>query len=154
MPPALVERLPPIWQLPSEASESGKSRSASSAAARAAASDHARLDRHGVAGRIDVADAVEARQRQDDLAAAQVGDLPADQAGIAALRHDRRPRLVGEFQDRRHLGGRAGPEHHRRPPEELVAQLDEKGRHRLALAKRVAVADDGGETVEELVVDR
>src|SRR3989449_10111260 len=32
MPPALVERLPPIWQLPSAASESGNSRPASSAA--------------------------------------------------------------------------------------------------------------------------
>src|SRR5919201_1964131 len=32
MPPALVERWPPIWQLPSAASDSGKSRPASSAA--------------------------------------------------------------------------------------------------------------------------
>ena len=55
----------------------------------------------GVRGRIDLADAVEPVERQHDLVV--VRNLPADQAGIAALRHDRRFRRVGEFEDRRYF---------------------------------------------------
>jgi hypothetical protein len=95
------------------------------------------------------ADAVEARQ-EDDLAAAQVGDLLADQADCRP-RHDP-VRVSSAVQDRRPRH-RAGPEHHCRPPKNL-SRSSTGGRHRLALAKRVAVADDGGEAVEELVVDR
>ena len=60
----------------------------------------------GVRRRVDLADAVEARERQDDLIVE--GDLPADEAGIAALRHDRRCRLVRELEDLHDLGDGAG----------------------------------------------
>ena len=43
---------------------------------------------HGVGDGIDLADAVEAVEREHDLAVMR--DLPADEAGVAALRHDRR----------------------------------------------------------------
>ena len=54
---------------------------------------------HRVRRGIDFADLVEPRQREDQFAVER--DLAADQAGIAALRHQRRFRLVGELEDRR-----------------------------------------------------
>src|SRR5580704_14132394 len=56
--------------------------------------DDARLAGHGVRGGVDLADAVEPLERQHDLAVER--GLAADQAGIAALRHDRGPGLVGQ----------------------------------------------------------
>ena len=48
--------------------------------------------------RVDLADAVEPVERQHDLVVQR--DLAADEPGIAALRHDRRRGVVGEFENR------------------------------------------------------
>ena len=85
-------------QLPSAPSESGNSRRRVGGVLRLDQHD-AGLAGHGVRGRVDLADAVEPRQREHDLAL--VRRLAADEAGIAALRHDWRPGLVRELQDRR-----------------------------------------------------
>ena len=68
--------------------------------------DDAGLAGHGVGGGIDLADAVEPLERQHDLAV--VRGLAADQAGIAALRHDGRAGLVRELEDGGDFADRAG----------------------------------------------
>ena len=60
---------------------------------------HAGLAGHGARSRIDLADLVEPREREDDLVAAFVRDRAADHAGVAALRHDRGAGLGGELED-------------------------------------------------------
>ena len=101
----------------------------------------------GVRGRIDLADAVEAVERKDDFVV--VRNLPADQAGIAALRHDRRRRRVGEFEDRRHFRDRRRPQHHRRVALEQIAHFDEIGRLQRRIGNGVSVADDRGEARQQ-----
>ena len=110
-------------QLPSAPSESGNSRSASAAACLRLHQHDAGLAGHGVRRRVDLADAVEPGEREHELAA--VRDLPADQPGIAALRHDRRAGLVGELEDGGDLGDRARPQHRRRRAAIEVAALDQ-----------------------------
>ena len=113
-----------------------------------AAERHAGLAGDGVGDRVDLADAVEPRERQHDLA--MVRDLPADEAGIAALRHDRRARLVGELEDRGDLGDRARAQHHRRAAVIEIALLDEIGLLRGRIGDGVARADDRREPREEI----
>ena len=69
-------------------------------------------------------------------------DLPADKAGIAALRHDRRARLVGEFQDRLHLRDRTRPQHQRRVAVIEPALLHEMRLERALIGDGIFVADD------------
>ncbi len=83
----------------------------------------ARLAGHGVRRGVDLADAVEPGERDQELAV--VRDLPADQPGIAALRHDRRAGLVGEPQDRGDLGDRARPQDRGRRAAIEIAALDQ-----------------------------
>src|SRR5262245_38866992 len=71
--------------------------------------NHARFTGHGVGGRIDLADAVEAPQREQDLAL--VWRLAADKAGIAALRHDRGFGLVRKPESRCDLLDAAWPQY-------------------------------------------
>ncbi len=101
----------------------------------------------GVRGRIDLADAVEPVERQHDLVVQR--DLAADEAGIAALRHDRRRRLVGELEDFRHFVDRRRPQHHRRMALEHVAHLDQIRRLLLRIGDGVFLADDRGEAREQ-----
>ena len=75
-------------------------------------------------------------------------DLPADQAGIAALGHDRRAGLVRDFQNAGHFFGAARTQHHRRLAEILVAPFREVRRHVGRIGNRMARADDGGEAFE------
>ena len=150
MPPALVERLPPIWQEPSAASESGKQPVCSVGGGLCVRQNDARLDDHRIRGRIDRADPVEARERYDDLRAGSVRHLTADEAGIAALRHDRRPGLIREFQNRRDLRHRARPEDHRRVPMEQIPAFDQEGRDVVRVAKRIGGADDRREAVDQI----
>ncbi len=56
---------------------------------------------------VDLADLVEPPERQQDFSARSVGDLTADEAGIAALRHDLRPILIREAEDGRDFRRRA-----------------------------------------------
>ena len=69
-------------------------------------------------------------------------NLPADQAGIAALRHDRRARFVGELEDGRNFLDRARPQHHRRAAVIKVAHLDE-----IRLLRRLSVTAYFGPTM-------
>ena len=84
-------------QLPSAASDSGNSRSTSRGALLRDLQHHAGLAGHGVGGGIDLADVVQPPQRDHDLA--MMRRLSADQAGIAALRHQRDAVLAGELAD-------------------------------------------------------
>src|SRR5262245_22419855 len=61
----------------------------------------ARLAGHGVGGRIDLANTVEASQRHQGLAL--VWRLTADEAGVATLRHDRGIGFVRKSEDCCHL---------------------------------------------------
>jgi hypothetical protein len=81
------------------------------------------------------------------------GDLAADQAGIAALRHDRRLGLVGEFEDRGDFGDRSRPQHHGRVAAEQIAHLHQVGRLRLRILDGEFVADDGDETGQQFGAD-
>ena len=111
MPPALVASTPPIWQLPSEARLNGNSRSAAGRDLLRLGEHEPGFDRHGVGGEVDVANMSHPLQRDHDLVTALEGNLSADQAGIAALRHDGRAASVGVLQDRRDLLRRARLQH-------------------------------------------
>ena len=108
---------------------------------------------HGdrVRGRVDLADAVEPVHREHDLVVMR--DLAADEAGIAALRHDRGLGLVGEFQDRRDFGDRARPQHHRRMAVEQVAHFEEIRRLHLRIGDGEFLADDRREAGEQFGTD-
>ena len=97
MPPALVDRLPPMVQEPSEASDSGNRRSTLSAASCDLLQGHAGLDDHGVGCGVDLADRCRAAAATSRICRPdRVGDLAADEAGVAALRHDLQAAPVGE----------------------------------------------------------
>ena len=113
-----------------------------------------RFDRHGVRGEIDVAHAVEPLERDHDLMAGLERDLPADQPGIAALRHDGRLRRVGEFQDRRDLSRLAGLEHESGLAAIAVAPFDEIARHVRLVANSVLLADDADERIDRVQARR
>ena len=109
---------------------------------------HAGLAGHGVRGGIDLANLVQPAQRDHDLA--MVRGLPADETGIAALRHQRDFVLAGELADRGHLGSGAGPQHQRRAAVEQVAFLGDIGRDIGGVRDRIFVADDGAEFCDQL----
>ena len=148
MPPALVASTPPIWQLPSEARLKGNRRPAVAATCWACASTSPASTVMVLEAEIDVAHAVEPLERDHDLMAGLERDLPADQPGIAALRHDGRLGLVGEFQDRRDLSRFAGLEHQRRLAAIAVAPFDQIGRHAGFVANGVLLADDAGKRLD------
>ena len=75
---------------------------------------HARLDRHGVADRVDIPDPVQTSKGQDGKPAAGIGNTRPDQAGIAALRHDRDAVFVAKLQERANLLGGRRLEHQSR----------------------------------------
>ena len=105
----------------------------------------------GVGGRIDFADAVEPIEREHDLVVMR--DLAADEAGIAALRHDGRCGVVGEHEDRGHFGNRSRAEHHRRMAMEQAAHFDEIRRLRLLISDGVSLADDRRKTRKQRRID-
>ena len=112
---------------------------------------HAGFRRDRVRGRVDLADLVHAVERQHDLAVMR--NLPADQPGIAALRHDRRLRLVGEFEDRRYLRDRARPQHHRGVAMIEVAHLAQIRLLHGRIGDGVFLADDRGEAGQQIAAD-
>ncbi len=109
-----------------------------------------RFDRHGVGGEIDAAHAAEPFKRDDNLVARLERDLPADETGIAALRHDRGARLVGAGKDRRDLFRRAGLQDQSGLAAIEVAPFDEIRRHRLRIADGMLLADDARERVQRV----
>ena len=135
-------------QLPSAPSESGNSRSTSAAASCAFCSTTPASQVMVLEAGIDLADLVEPREREDQFAVER--DLPADQPGIAALRHERRLGLVGELEDRHHFVDRAGPQQHRRAAVIEPAALDQERRERGRIGDGVFVADDGREARQQI----
>ena len=141
-PPALVETLPPIVQVPSAASDSGNRRSAASGRGLRLGERHARLADHHLGVRIDLANALESSGREDDLIAAFVRRLAADEAGVAALRHDSDPRFVAKGGDRRDFRRRAGPNEGERLALIEAARLDERAGDEGGIGQHVARTDD------------
>src|SRR5271166_4982125 len=110
MPPALVDKLPPIWQLPSAPRLSGNSRSTAAAAsckwARMQPASTVIVKLTGSIARTRV----HAAEGEDDVLPVLGRDAAADEAGVAALRHDRQPRLGADPHHRRDLLGRSRPD--------------------------------------------
>jgi hypothetical protein len=77
-------------------------------------------------------------------------DLPADETGIAALRHDRGACFVGAGEDRGDLLRRGGLQHERRLAVIAVTPFDEIRRHGIGIANSVLVADDARERIQRL----
>ena len=71
--------------------------------------DAASLDGHREVDRVDRPDPVHAAEGEDDVVAVLGRDPAADEPGVAALRHDRQPRLGADAHDRRNLAGRTRP---------------------------------------------
>ena len=115
MPPALVDRLPPIVQLPSDASDSGNWSPAAAAASCTAASGRP-------ASTVIVALAASSARtrviRASDSTISSRGCVrrrAAAQSGVAALRHDRNAESGAGADDRRDLVGRCRASRPRAP---------------------------------------
>ena len=147
VPPALVERLPPMVQLPSAASDSGNSRSISAAFCCATCSTTP-------ASQVMVLEAASISRilssRRIETTTSPLRGLAADQAGIAALRHQRDSVFAGELADRRDFRGRARAQHQRRAAVKQVALLGEVGRDVGGIRHGVFVADHGAKACDQL----
>jgi len=97
---------------------------------------------------LDVAHAVEAVEREHDLAVLR--NLSADEAGIAALRHDRGCALARELEDCGNLRNRARAQHHGASAAKHVARLGEVGRLRVAIGDRVFLPHDRDEAGQQI----
>ncbi|MEY9898125.1 hypothetical protein ABIA44_002299 [Bradyrhizobium sp. USDA 329] len=148
MPPALVERLPPMVQLPSAPKRERKQPVHLCRLRLRDLQHHAGLAGHGVGGGIDLADLVEPAQRHHHLAI--VRRLAADEPGIAALRHQRDLVRGGELADRGDLRCRARAQHQRRAAVEQVALLGDVRLDVGRIGDGVAVADDLAELGDQL----
>ena len=104
----------------------------------------------GVARGVDGPDGVHPRQRENDRVTGAVRHLPADQARVAALGHDRGSCLVRKLQDRLHLLDGPRPQHQGRGPEVTVARLDEVGLLVVSVPHRIGVPHDGREAGEKV----
>ena len=95
------------------------------------------LDHQHVVVGVDLAHRPHPLQREQHLA---LRDLAADQAGVAALRRDRRPGLGADADDGGHLGG--GPRQHqqRRRPAPAVAPLHQLRRQPVRILAPAALA--------------
>ncbi len=102
---------------------------------------------NGVRRRIDFADAVEPIERQHDLVVQR--DLAADEAGVAALRHDRRAGVIGKLGDCRYFRDGRWAQHHGRVALEHIALLDQIRRLHVRVGDGEFVADDRGKTREQ-----
>ncbi len=102
---------------------------------------------HRIAGGVHFADAIEPHRRNDDGAFVE-RNLPADEAGIAALRHDCGLRLLRELEDGGNLVGRSRLQHHGGAALVEVARLVQVGRHFARVADRMLRADDTREAFE------
>ncbi len=121
MPPALVERLPPIWQVPSAARLSGSNRSDLGRRLLRHAQHAARLDDHGVVDGVDVADPVQPPQGDQHVGPFGARNLPAHQARVAALRNDAHLGFGADAHDVGDFARVCGLEQQRRLAHEAVA---------------------------------
>ena len=87
---------------------------------------HARLADHRLGVRIDLADRLQSLGRENDLVAAAVRRLAADEPGVSALRDDADARVVAEGCDAGHLLSRTRPDECERLAPVEAARLDER----------------------------
>ena len=97
---------------------------------------------HHVAVEVDLADPAQALGREDDLLAARVRRLSADEPGVAALRRHADPRLVAERRDGGDFLRRARPHERERTPMIEAARLDERAREQRRIGQHMAGPDD------------
>ncbi len=121
VPPALVERLPPMVQLPSAPSDSGNRRSASAAACCALASTTP-------ASQVMVLDAASiSRMRSsrvsDSTISPSCGVCPPTRPVLPPCGTIAVPVSLASLQDRRNFRGRAGPQHERRAARDKARAL-------------------------------
>ena len=89
--------------------------------------DAAGLDGHREIDRVDLADAVHAAEGENDLGPVLGRDAASDEAGVAALRHDRQPGFGADPHHRRDLLGRCRPNHEPGGAAPEAARLDQVG---------------------------
>ncbi len=119
---------PPTVHVPSDASDKRKQTIGGERGGLRFAERDAQFANHHVAVDVDLADRTQALGRNDDLLAAEVGRLPADKAGVAALRNHGRSRLVAEGRDVRDFLGRAWPHQSKRLSPVELPWLDQRAR--------------------------
>ena len=102
----------------------------------------ARFADHHVAVEVDLADRAQPLGREDDLVAAQVRRLAADEPRVAALRHNADSRLVADGGNGRDLLGRAGPHEGERLAAIEAARVDERAREQRRVGQHVRRSDD------------
>ena len=142
--------LPPIVQVPSEASDSGKSRSAFRRLLHALQRD-AGLGRHRVAG--GSTSRTRSRRCSDSTISGPLGgNLAADQPGIAALRHDGDAGRARQRHGLGHLRRRAWLDDGKGLAAEDVAWLAQVRRHVAGRGNDVARPDGAGQRLEEVGV--
>ena len=107
---------------------------------------HAGLHGDGRAQGIEAAHTVEAHQRQHDAA---FGHAAADEAGIAALRHDRHPCPGAGLDHEGDLGGIGGADQCESLTPVEPAHLHEGGSHDVGIGEDVLFAKPAGEDVEK-----
>ena len=118
----------------------------------------ARFHRHGHGGLIGLAHLVHALQGQNHFVLAGffagyrlTRNLAADQAGIAALGHDRRVSFGAELQNGGDFRGRAGADDAARLPVKEIARLRQISGHVACFTQHVALADDGGQAGQQRI---
>ena len=133
---------------------SGKSRPASAAALRAAASVTPASTDHHVAVGIDSAYLVEAIHGDDDLVPSRVRDLPADEPVLPPCGTIAVPRLIGEPEDGGNLLDRARPQQRRGVAVKDPSAFVEERRGRLRIDDGIGRADDRHELGDEFGIGR
>ncbi len=106
---------------------------------------------HGLAVAVDRADAVHPLKRHDNLAAAFVRHLGADQAGIAALGNERLAFGRRQSDDCGDLIGRCRPQHGRAAAVKQIAPFMDVGRLVMLAGQHVGIADNGGKPGKQAV---
>ena len=111
--------------------------------------DDAGFHRYRIGERIDLAYAVQPRERQHYPVAGPVRHLAANQSGVAALRHNRRPRLGGKLHNLADFLDTSRPQHQRGAPGIKASRFRYIRLHVARCAQSVAVPDDRREAVEQ-----
>ena len=141
-PPALVEMLPPMVQVPSDASDSGNRRSAASAAA--CASPSVTPDSQ-VITLLSMSTSRIARRRWVEMMISlplKSGVWPPTRPVLPPCGTMRDSRLVAEGRDVRDFPGRARPHQRKRHSLIKLARLDERAREQRRVRQHVTRAHD------------
>ncbi len=111
---------------------------------------HARAERDLARLHVHLADLVETRRTEHDVAAAW--HRAAHQPRVPALRDDGDPRIGAQAQDRGDLLGRPGPHHRQRRPVETARPIGLVGGAEVGIGQGVLVANDAAKGGEEGVI--